>query len=190
MNLTVLWRFCHSGVHDMKLPMSRRFDGSGVEEVRLSGSLATVCLVWKKRDSLGLSDFVIVVWKWNYRRHEYLTFWCRWSETDRVTATLPVLMWRTWEDKSHCSFAILVCRKWDNLNDDNLKILTWRKRIFQSHGGVPYWFGESETSYPNWRMRIHEDASVLKETRNFRGQTPFKKLWNSDNTVNKETAIT
>jgi hypothetical protein len=61
MNLTVLWRFCHSGVHDMKLLMSRRFYRSGVEEVWLPGSLETVFLMWKKRDCLGLSDFVVVV---------------------------------------------------------------------------------------------------------------------------------
>ena len=174
MNLHVLWRFCHSDVYDMRLPMSRRLYRSGVEEVRLPVSLATDYLLWKKRDSLGLSDFVILVLKkWNYPRHEYLTFWCCWSETGRVTATLPVLIWRTWEGKRLCSFAILVCRKWDNLNDSNWKILTWRKRICQSHGGVPHQFGESVTSYPNWRMRVHEDASVLKEIRNFRGQTLF-----------------
>ena len=63
MNLPVLWRFCHSGVYDMKLPMSRRFYSSGVEEVRLLGSLATVFLMWKKRDCPGLSDFVILVLK-------------------------------------------------------------------------------------------------------------------------------
>ena len=115
-NLPVLWRFCHSGVYDMQLPVSRRFYRSGVEEVRLPGSLATVFSMWKKRDSLGFSDFVILVLKkWNYPRHEYLTSWCRWSETDRVTATLTILMWRTWEGKSHSSFAILVCRKWDNV---------------------------------------------------------------------------
>jgi hypothetical protein len=34
----VSWRICQSGVYDMKLPVSRRFYRSGVEETRLSGS--------------------------------------------------------------------------------------------------------------------------------------------------------
>jgi len=45
----------------MQLLVSRRFYTSGLEEVKLPGSLATVILMWKKRDSLGFSDFVIVV---------------------------------------------------------------------------------------------------------------------------------
>jgi len=99
---------------------------------------------WCGRNETLWVSAILSLWfeKWKYPRHEYLTFWCRWSETDRSTATLPILMWRMWEGKSHYSVAILVCRKQDNLNDGNLKILFWRKRIFQSHGGVPTGLGK------------------------------------------------
>jgi hypothetical protein len=50
----------------MKLPMSMRFNGSGVEEVRLLDSLMTVVLMWKKRDALGLSDFISLHVLWRF----------------------------------------------------------------------------------------------------------------------------